>query len=48
LGDIIDAVGGRLNVNDSLLVILQREGLIDDVASFGQGFDTLAEFRRLG
>ncbi len=46
--DVIDATEGKLNFNDALLVMLQRKGLIDDVASFDQGFDVAADFRRIG
>ena len=49
--DVIDTVavtGGVLNFNDALLVVLQRQGVIDDVASFDSGFDAVAEFRRIG
>jgi predicted nucleic acid-binding protein len=46
--DVMEATGGRLNFNDALLVALQREGSIHDVASFDQGFDAAADFRRIG
>jgi predicted nucleic acid-binding protein len=39
--------GGRLNVNDALLVVLQRQEIIGDVASFDADFDTVADFRRV-
>ncbi len=45
--DVIESVGGKLNFNDALLVVLQREGLIDDVASFDRGFDAVSTFRRI-
>jgi hypothetical protein len=37
---------GRLNFNDGLLVLLQRDGLIGDVASFDNDFDDVKEFGR--
>jgi predicted nucleic acid-binding protein len=48
--DVLDAIeetGGVLNFNDGLLVVLQREGIIGDVASFDEGFDVVPDFRRL-
>ena len=36
-----------LNFNDALLVVLQRNAIIDDVASFDEGFDKVDGFRRL-
>jgi hypothetical protein len=44
--DVVDATGGRLNVNDALLVVLQRDGVIGDLASFDTGFDGVDGFRR--
>ena len=44
---VVLATQGALNFNDSLLVVLQREGAIDSVASFDQGFDQVEEFRRV-
>jgi predicted nucleic acid-binding protein len=44
---VIDASNGRLNFNDAMLVVLQRQGLIGEVASFDQGFDTVVDFRRV-
>ncbi|UQA61745.1 type II toxin-antitoxin system VapC family toxin [Polyangium aurulentum] len=38
---------GRLNVNDALLVVLQRQEIIGDVASFDEDFDAVADFRRV-
>ena len=35
--DVIQEPEGRLNFNDALLVILQREGLVEEVASFDRG-----------
>jgi predicted nucleic acid-binding protein len=46
--DVIGETGGRINFNDALLVVLQREGVIGEVASFDQGFDTVPAFRRIG
>ena len=45
--DVIEETGATLNFNDALLVVLQREGLIDEVASFDRGFDLLPDFRRI-
>jgi len=50
IGPILDVIGqssARLNFNDALLVVLQREGLIGEVASFDRGFDVLPDFRRV-
>lgn len=44
---VIEASTGRLNFNDALLVVLQREGTLGEVASFDSGFDTLEDFKRL-
>lgn len=40
--DVIEATAGALNFNNGLLVVLQRNALIDDVASFDEGFDAVA------
>jgi predicted nucleic acid-binding protein len=45
--DVIQETGARLNFNDALLVVLQREGFIDEVASFDRGFDAVSDFRRI-
>src|SRR6266511_586490 len=50
VGPILDVVrdtGGRLNFNDALLAVLQRENFIGEVASFDQGFDVLPDIRRI-
>jgi predicted nucleic acid-binding protein len=44
---VIEASAGALNFNDSFLVILQRNGAIDDVASFDEAFDLVDGFRRM-
>jgi predicted nucleic acid-binding protein len=44
--EVIEASAGRLNFNDALLVVLQREGTIGEVASFDTGFDAVQEFHR--
>jgi predicted nucleic acid-binding protein len=44
---VISATTGVLNFNDALLVVFQREGLIDDVASLDDGFKVVSDFRRL-
>ncbi|HEY6880016.1 MAG TPA: type II toxin-antitoxin system VapC family toxin [Polyangiales bacterium] len=45
--DIIATTSGRLNFNDALLVVLQRDGSIGEVASFDGGFDSVPTFTRL-
>jgi len=45
--DTIASTDGRLNFNDALLVVLQREGTIGEVASFDAGFDAVPTFKRL-
>lgn len=45
--DVIEESAGVLNFNDALLVVLQRNAMIDDVASFDEGFDKVDGFRRL-
>jgi predicted nucleic acid-binding protein len=45
--DVIGEIGAKLNVNDALLVVVQREGFIGEVASFDRGFDVLPDFRRV-
>ena len=49
-GDVLDVIAkseGALNANDALLVVLEREGAIDNVASFDSGFDNVEGFRRI-
>ena len=43
----IAITAGRLNFNDALLIVLQREGSIGEVASFDAGFDAVPRFMRL-
>lgn len=45
--NVIEESAGALNFNDALLVVLQRNAMIDDVASFDEGFDKVDGFRRL-
>jgi predicted nucleic acid-binding protein len=45
--DVIEAMGGVLNFNDALLVVLLREGVLDELASFDAGFDVVPSFRRI-
>jgi predicted nucleic acid-binding protein len=45
--DVVEATKGVLNFNDAILVVLQRDAVIDDVASFDEGFDVVPGFRRL-
>ena len=42
--DIVAESAGVLNANDALLVALQRERVIDTVATFDRGFESVAEF----
>lgn len=44
--DVVATTSGLLNVNDALLVVLQRESVIGDLASFDTGFDVVDGFRR--
>lgn len=37
---LVESTAGTLNFNDALLVVLQREAVIGEVASFGRGFLT--------
>lgn len=43
----IEDSAGALNFNDGLLVVLQRNAIIDEVASFDEGFDRVGGFRRV-
>lgn len=45
--DVVEETNGKVNVNDALLVVLQREGSIGDVASFDKKLDAAAGFRRI-
>lgn len=45
--ETVASTSGRLNFNDALLVVLQREGTIGEVASFDSGFDAIPTFTRL-
>lgn len=45
--DVVEETAGRLNFNDALLVVLQRAGVIGDLASFDTGFDSVRDFRRV-
>ncbi len=44
---LVSTTEGRLNFNDVLLVLLQREGRIGPVATFDSGFDVVADFQRI-
>jgi len=49
-GDVLNVIAeseGALNANDALLVVLDRDGAIDNVASFDSGFDNVEGFRRI-
>ena len=45
--DAVEGSDGVLNFTDALLVVFQREGIIGDVASFDEGLDRAAGFRRI-
>ena len=42
--DIVIETAGSLNANDALLVALQRESVIDTLATFDRGFEGVADF----
>jgi predicted nucleic acid-binding protein len=42
--DIVTDTQGTLNANDALLVALQREGIIDMLATFDKGFESIPNF----
>jgi predicted nucleic acid-binding protein len=42
--DIVIETAGSLNANDALLVALQRERVIDTLATFDRGFESVADF----
>ena len=44
---VVESTAGTLNFNDALLVVLQREAAIGEVASFDAGFDAVAGFARV-
>ena len=49
-GDVLNVIAeshGTLNANDALLVVLEREGAIDNFASFDSGFDNVEGLRRI-
>ncbi len=45
--DVILDTEGELNVNDALVVLLEREGSIERFTSFDVDFDTIPELERL-
>jgi predicted nucleic acid-binding protein len=45
--NVIAESGGALNSNDALLVVLERDGAIENLASFDSGFDDVEGFRRI-
>jgi predicted nucleic acid-binding protein len=45
--DQVASTEGRLNFNDALIVVLQREGRIGQVATFDAGFDAVPGFVRV-
>ncbi|MBN1605430.1 MAG: hypothetical protein JW940_02295 [Polyangiaceae bacterium] len=50
LGSVLDVVQssrGELNFNDARLVVMQRNRVIGDVASFDTDFDAVEGFRRM-
>jgi predicted nucleic acid-binding protein len=44
---VVRATRGVLNFNDALLVVLQRNGTIGDIATFDGGFAVVPDFRRI-
>jgi predicted nucleic acid-binding protein len=44
---LVSETKGRINFNDALVVLLQREGRIGPVATFDSGFDEIAGFVRV-
>jgi predicted nucleic acid-binding protein len=45
--DVIQDTAGALNFNDALLVVLEREGIIDNLASFDAAFNSVEGFPRI-
>ena len=45
--DVVSQSGGKLNFNDAALVALQREGVIDEVASFDATLAAYPGFRSI-
>jgi predicted nucleic acid-binding protein len=45
--DVVEHSEGSLNFNDALLVVLHREAVIDNLASFDEDFDTIEGFPRI-
>ena len=45
--DLLRTSDGALNFNDALLVVLEREAMIDNLASFDTDFDLVDGFRRI-
>jgi hypothetical protein len=45
---VVRATDGALNVNGALLVVLQRDGEVGDLASFDTDFDAVEGFQRRG
>lgn len=45
--DVVAESGGLLNSNDALVVVLEREGAIDNFVSFDSGFDQVEGFQRI-
>jgi predicted nucleic acid-binding protein len=46
--DVIEETGGTLNFNDALLVVLQREGSVEDIATFDERLAAVPGFKRIG
>jgi predicted nucleic acid-binding protein len=44
--DVVASSGGALNSNDALLVVPEREGVVDTLATFDARFDRIEGFRR--
>lgn len=45
--DLIESTSGALNFNDALLVALERDGVIEHLASFDSDFDLVEGFQRI-
>jgi predicted nucleic acid-binding protein len=46
LGVVLET-DGRLSFNDALLVVLHREGVVDDIVTFDSAFDSIPGLQRI-
>lgn len=44
---LVEETSGALNFNDAFLVVLERDGMIDNLASFDSDFDLVEGFKRI-